>query len=72
MIQLKTHKPGDGQQYAQLIEPDVNNVRSDTELYAAVQQHGFAVISEYDGISYDAKPPVRLGPTEFASKWGGD
>lgn len=73
MIQLKTRKPGTDQKFARLVEPDLTGkVRSDEDMYSAILTHGFAVVSEFDGASYNAQAPVRLTPKEFFAAWRGD
>lgn len=58
-------------QYARLLEPAVD-VHNDSDLYAAVQEYGRAVILPYDGVLGEAMPAVKLTPEEFQSKWCGD
>lgn len=58
-------------QFACLVEP-ATDIRSDSELYAAVLAHGKAVIVPFNGVGWMPMPAVTLEPEEFQQTWKGD
>lgn len=73
-LQLTRPKPQEDYasvQFARLVEPGAD-VRSDSELYAAVLAHGKAVIVPFNGVGWTPLPVETLAPKEFARTWKGD
>jgi hypothetical protein len=78
-IHLKT-KPGEGQRFAILIEPEfiptpkVSPKDNDKELQDTVQSHGKAVLARFEEKNpfQLEKDTVTLTPEEFERDWIGD
>jgi hypothetical protein len=78
-IHLKT-KPGEGQRFAILIEPEfiptpeASPLENDADLCNAVQSHGKAVLARFEEknpLTFETDL-VTLTPGEFSRDWIGD
>lgn len=74
MIHLKTKNDGHDQQFAVLLDPNIQigTISSDTELYHVVRARGSAKIGVFDGASFRVASENVLTPAEFETNWMGD
>jgi hypothetical protein len=74
MIHLKTKTSGHEQQFAVLLDPNIQigAITNDKELYHVVRACGFAKIGVFDDVGFTVKAENILTPQEFEANWIGD